>query len=83
MTHDNGGCAVREVPVRAHGRVAAERLAALEGVLRAHATLQDVFDWCRAQDPPTDFADVVVQDEFTHDVVVPVGGDLFAVYDTT
>ena len=52
-------------------------------VLREHVSLTDVLAWCRQQDPPRDAADVVIQDEFTHDVVVPLGGSLFAVYDTT
>ena len=51
--------------------------------LERHATLQDAWDWMRAQHPPLDVTDVVVQDEFTHDVVVRLTDDLFAVYDTT
>lgn len=57
--------------------------AVLDATLRAHATLQDVLDWCKAQAPRRDLANVVVQDEFTHDVVLEVAEGLHAVYDTT
>lgn len=52
-------------------------------VLERHATMQDVLDWCRAQSPPRDIAAFVAQDEFTHDVEVPLAVGLYAVYDTT
>ena len=73
----------REVPVTAQPPLASERLAGVREILRTHATLQDVMDWCRSQGPRRDLADVVVQDEFTHDIVLGLGDDLFAVYDTT
>jgi hypothetical protein len=43
-------------------------------------TLEDVLSWCRANGATV--VDVVVQDEFTHDVIVqePTG---FLVFDTT
>ena len=63
--------------------VTGARADAWRDVLQRHATMQDVLDWCRAQSPPRDIASVVAQDEFTHDVVVPLRDGLFAVYDTT
>ena len=74
---------MREVPVTAHDGVARDLLDAVAPELRRHATLQDVLDWCRSRVPPRDLASVVVQDEFTHDVVLALDGGLFAVYDTT
>lgn len=47
------------------------------------ATLAGVVPWALARNSPAEFVDVVVQDEFTHDVVVRVAPDLFAVFDTT
>ena len=38
----------------------------------AHATLEDVVRWGLSQTPPQLVADVVVQDEYTHDVVLPL-----------
>jgi hypothetical protein len=54
--------------------------------LAPHKTLGRVLEWAAAG-PPADFAprvvaEVVTQDEFTHDVVVPYR-NLFLVYDTT
>jgi hypothetical protein len=47
-----------------------------------HRTLEEVIRWGLSQNPPCVLADVVVQDEFTHDVVVRCG-DVWLVYDTT
>lgn len=43
-------------------------------------TLEDVLAWCRAN--RANVVDVVVQDEFTHDVIVEEPGG-FLVFDTT
>ncbi len=58
----------------------------LENELAKHKTLRQVLNWASAQ-PKVDFllqivAEVITQDEFTHDVVIPYK-DLFLVYDTT
>ena len=54
---------------RAH--LTAEERATLERELAPLTALQDVVRWGFAQTPPCDVAEVVVQDEFTHDVVLP------------
>ena len=46
-----------------------ELLAALKTELEPLTILQDVIRWGFSQTPPSDVADVVIQDEFTHDVV--------------
>lgn len=46
-------------------------------------SLGPVIRWALARTPPAEFVDVVIQDEFTHDVVVRVADDLFLVFDTT
>jgi len=47
------------------------------------STLEDLLRWSFLQRPPWQLVEVVVQDEFTHDVVVrdPTRG--FLVFDTT
>lgn len=45
------------------------------------ATLEDVLRFGFAQHPAWDVVDVIVQDEFTHDVVVR--GPAYLVFDTT
>ena len=47
------------------------------------ATLAGAIPWALRQSPPAEFVQVVVQDEYTHDVIVRVAADLFVVFDTT
>ena len=58
----------------------------LENELTKHKTLGRVLTWANLQSKsdflPQIVAEVITQDEFTHDVIVPYG-DLFLVYDTT
>jgi hypothetical protein len=42
-----------------------------------------VVRWGVLYTPPRMVADVIVQDEFTHDVIVPFQDGLHLVYDTT
>lgn len=60
--------------------------ARIEKELANHKTLGQVLTWANSK-PSGEFiphivAEVVTQDEFTHDVIVPYK-DLFLVYDTT
>jgi hypothetical protein len=52
-------------------------------VVDLHAGLDDVFAWGRKQSPPVQPADVIKQDEFTHDVLVPLPSGRWLVYGTT
>jgi hypothetical protein len=60
-------------------------IAEIEAAISNQENLLDVMQWAaRSPDEflPTVVANVVVQDEFTHDVIVP-WRDLALVYDTT
>ena len=46
-------------------------------------TLEDVLRFGFAQRPSWEIAEVVVQDEFTHDVIVAGPAPAFLVFDTT
>jgi hypothetical protein len=46
------------------------------------ATLADVILWGLARTPPAVIADVIVHDEYTHDVLLPDGAR-WLVFDTT
>ena len=68
-------------------QLSAEQLAAIERELSGQQNLGDVMKWALAH-PAAIFtraviAGVVVQDEFTHDVIVPWRDNLVLVYDTT
>ena len=45
--------------------------------------LEAVVRWGHAQTPPRGIVDVVVQDEYTHDVVMPLGDRRWLVFETT
>ena len=45
-------------------------------------TLEHVLVWTRSASPPHCVAEIVTQDEYTHDVVVDTH-DCFVVFDTT
>ena len=46
-------------------------------------TLEDVLRFGFAQRPAWELVDVIVQDEFTHDVIIKVPAPAFLVFDTT
>ncbi|MBX6313790.1 MAG: hypothetical protein IRY99_12865 [Isosphaeraceae bacterium] len=58
---------------QAHGLDEVGRLGTIRAVLR----------WALAQSPPAEFVAAVAMDEFTHDIIVCAGPDLFLVFDTT
>jgi hypothetical protein len=64
-----------------------EVMADIESELSEQHTLKDVMTWALADSGKKFFPGVVkhvvVQDEFTHDVIVPWGRELVLVYDTT
>jgi hypothetical protein len=60
-----------------------EALAALTEALDGQRSLEAVVRWGLDAQPPRLVADVVVQDEFTHDVILPYRDGLYLVYDTT
>jgi hypothetical protein len=47
------------------------------------ATLKSVLSWSLAREPRADFVDVVIQDEFHHDVIVRVSDRVYAVFETS
>ena len=64
-----------------------EQLDRCERELSGQQNINDVMRWARSHPAgaftPTVIAGVVVQDEFTHDVIVPWRDGLVLVYDTT
>ena len=69
--------------VRNHAGVPAAELARLDALVGPLRTLQDVVRLGLAQHPPLLIRDVVIQDEFTHDVVLPLGPSRYLVFDST
>lgn len=52
-------------------------------VLKPLHTLGDLLDWSRQLEPPVRAPDVVTQDEYTHDVLIPYAGGRWLDFDTT
>ena len=77
------------VPMRVLNRanLSPQTIAEIEGELSEQENLKDVMTWALSSASgtfiPKVVADVIVQDEFTHDVVVPWRDGLVLVYDTT
>ncbi|MDI1444478.1 hypothetical protein [Polyangium sp. 6x1] len=55
----------------------------IEALVSSQRTLEDVVRWGLALTPPRLVADVVVQDEYNHDVVLEHPAGVVLVYDTT
>jgi hypothetical protein len=60
-----------------------EENARIEREVPRFTVLADLLSWGFRQTPRLDVVDVVVQDEYTHDVVVAWRDGLFLVYDST
>lgn len=61
----------------------AEEKERLEGALGGIRMLDEVLSWAFAQSPPLELAEVVVQDEFTHAVVLTSPDRRALVFDCT
>ena len=70
-----------------HAKLPSEAVAGIARALSAQENLKDVMAWAlsspRGTFIPSVVAEVIVQDEFTHDVIVPWRDGLVLVYDTT
>jgi len=73
---------MRTVPVLAAG-ADPDTVARAERAVAALPTLADVLAWGRAQEPPALVAEIVTQDEYTHDVLMPFGARHYLSFDTT
>jgi hypothetical protein len=51
--------------------------------LAGFATLRTVLEWSLARKPRAEFVDVVIQDEFHHDVIVRVSDRVYAIFETS
>ena len=71
------------MPIDDHAGLAPEELAALEREVGGLGILAEVVTWGLAQRPPCLVSDVIAQDEFTNDVVVPYRHGLHLVFDCT
>jgi hypothetical protein len=70
-----------------HANLSSGQISQLESELSGQQNLNDVMKWALAHPKgifiPSVVANVIVQDEFTHDVIIPYRDNLVLVYDTT
>jgi len=57
--------------------------AELRRVLEPIKTLGDLLDWSRQLEPPLPAPEVVTQDEYTHDVLIPYAGGRWLDFDSS
>ena len=73
--------------VENHASLAPDELSQIESEIGEPHNLNDVMRWARAQSSETFIpgivAEVVTQDEFTHDVIIPWRNSLTLVYGVT
>lgn len=74
---------MRPIPLHDHAGLPAAEHVALETAMQGLQTLGDVLTWSRAQMPPWSVAEIVTQDEYTHDVVLEASARPYLVFDTT
>ncbi|HKW50051.1 MAG TPA: hypothetical protein VJN70_21505 [Gemmatimonadaceae bacterium] len=74
---------VHHIVVEAAGDIPDRALRRFRLALRSLRTLGPVLAWLRAQEPPRIIREIVTQDEYTHDVIVPWSERLVLVFDTT
>jgi hypothetical protein len=65
------------------GEVSPEAVAFLEPVVTRQRSLEEVTRWALFQKPALVIERIVVQDEYTHDVVLRVKDRVYLVYDST
>ena len=74
---------IRQIDVEAVGEIPPRELTRFRLALRNLRTLGPVLEWLRVQEPPRVVRDIVTQDEYTHDVIVPWAERLVLVFDAT
>ena len=73
---------MRLVSVRAVGTMPAGLFGEIQRTFEHCHTLADLLAWSARQSPRVQVAEIVTQDEYTHDVVVPYGS-IYLSFDTT
>ena len=74
---------MRIIPTTAVGSIPPHIVARAAEAFATRYTLADVLQWAREQQPPRHVAEIVTQDEYTHDVVLPFDDRHFLVFDAT
>ena len=74
---------MREIPLYDHAGLSLTAHAAFINAIQPLRTLADVLAWSRSSVPAYAVAEIVTQDEYTHDVVLESAGQPYLAFDTT
>jgi hypothetical protein len=70
-------------PIENRAGLTPDEFAPLTTAVAGHRSIKHAIDWLAGHSPPLAPADMLTQDEFSHDVLVPYAGGLWLVYDVT
>jgi hypothetical protein len=73
----------RETTVLAERGVGAADVDRVRSLVCSHRTLGDLLAWMPTRHPPLAIAEIVTQDEYTHEVVLALDERLWLAYDVT
>jgi hypothetical protein len=74
---------MRPIPLHDHADLPPAERTALETAIQGLQTLADVLAWAPKQIPPRSVAEIVTQDEYTHDVILEATWRAYLAFDTT
>ena len=74
---------MRAIPLFDHAGVSPSTHVALAAAIQPLRTLADVLAWSRSSVPSWTVAQIVTQDEYTHDIVLESAGQPYLAFDTT
>lgn len=74
---------MREIPVHNEAGLEPAQIAPLYAAVQPLPTLGDVLTWSRANTRSRVPTDIVTQDEYTHDVMFDLDGQIYLAFDTT
>jgi len=69
--------------VENHAQLSTDRFEPIRRAVLSHTTMEQALAWFRSQVPPLVPLDLVPQDEFSYDLLVPYVDGLWLSYDTS
>ena len=71
------------IPIDNHANLPAAQLDPIRAIVQMHGTMERALAWFFAQEPPLAPKDLIPQDEFSYDLLVPYRDGLYLSYDTS
>ncbi len=72
-----------DFPIENRAHLAPEAFEPIASALARQTSIKQALDWLRKLEPPRAPIDLVTQDEYSHDILVPFADGLFLAYDCT